>query len=59
MIHQIEINKISQTATVVPDLNVGELDRLLSIEGFVSGYLPIEGVQPTLEECVMERKPNL
>ncbi|EKD41391.1 MAG: FAD/FMN-containing dehydrogenase [uncultured bacterium] len=56
---KIEINKISQVATFDPDLTIGEVDRLLSLEGFLSGYCPLEGIQLNLQTCALQRKPNL
>lgn len=53
------LNKTSQIVSVSPDIILREYENLLNQEGLTGGYLPYEGYQISLGECIYHRKPNL
>lgn len=53
------LNKTSQIVSVSPDIILKEYEHLLNKEGLTGGYLPYEGYEISLEDCIYDRKPNL
>ncbi len=53
------LQKISQIATITPDMKVAEFERYLNAEGLTAGYCPYPGFQVTVAECLIKRIPNM